>query len=76
MGLCHYVRFYFCETGLVVTPVLPGDSMIFAAAAYAARNTTSLNVHWIAVLMIIAAFSGDTSWKSLTTCTTQRSIIK
>jgi membrane-associated protein len=50
----------FCETGLVVTPVLPGDSMIFAAAALSARTNSVLNVHLIAVLMLLAAFSGDT----------------
>src|SRR5207237_225704 len=49
----------FCETGLVITPILPGDSMIFAAAALSAREHSILNVHLIALLMIIAAFSGD-----------------
>jgi len=49
----------FCETGLVVTPVLPGDSMIFAAAALSADKGSPLNVHLIAVFMILAAFSGD-----------------
>ncbi|MFL5741577.1 MAG: VTT domain-containing protein [Flavisolibacter sp.] len=51
--------FIFCETGLVVTPVLPGDSMIFAAATLSAREQTVLNVHLIALLMTLAAFSGD-----------------
>ena len=49
----------FCETGLVVTPVLPGDPMIFAAAALSADKGSPLNVHLIAVFMILAAFSGD-----------------
>jgi membrane-associated protein len=49
----------FCETGLVVTPILPGDSMIFAAAALAAQGHSALNVHLIAILMILAAFGGD-----------------
>jgi membrane-associated protein len=49
----------FCETGLVITPVLPGDSMIFAASALSARAGNELNVHLIALLLIIAAFSGD-----------------
>lgn len=49
----------FCETGLVVTPVLPGDSMIFAAAALSAQHHSVLNVHIIAALMVLAAFSGD-----------------
>ncbi|HWJ28884.1 MAG TPA: VTT domain-containing protein [Flavisolibacter sp.] len=49
----------FCETGLVITPVLPGDSMIFAAAALSAHKNIELNVHVLAALMILAAFSGD-----------------
>jgi len=51
--------FIFCETGLVVTPVLPGDSMIFAAATLSAREQSVLNVHLIALFMTLAAFSGD-----------------
>lgn len=49
----------FCETGLVVTPVLPGDSMIFAAATLSAREGSVLNVHLIFILMTLAAFGGD-----------------
>ena len=48
----------FCETGLVVTPLLPGDSLLFAAGALSA--TTSLNVHLIVILLIAAAILGDT----------------
>jgi len=48
----------FCETGLVVTPVLPGDSLLFAAGAFASRG--SLNVQLLLVLLIIAAVLGDT----------------
>jgi membrane-associated protein len=51
--------FIFCETGLVITPILPGDSMIFAAAALSAREHSVLNVYLIALLMTLAAFSGD-----------------
>src|SRR2546423_10992957 len=49
----------FCETGLVVTPILPGDSMLFAAGAIAALDGSGLNVHLLAVLLIAAAFTGN-----------------
>jgi membrane-associated protein len=49
----------FCETGLVVTPFLPGDSLLFAAGAFAARESHPLNVVIIVFLLLTAAFSGD-----------------
>jgi membrane-associated protein len=50
----------FCETGLVVTPFLPGDSLLFAVGALAADPASGLNV-WIAGgLMFVAAVLGDT----------------
>jgi len=49
----------FCETGLVVTPFLPGDSLLFAAGALAANPINNLNVVLIMVLLIIAALLGD-----------------
>ena len=49
----------FCETGLVVTPFLPGDSLLFAAGAIAALDGSGLNVHLLVVLRIIAAFTGN-----------------
>lgn len=48
----------FCETGLVVTPFLPGDSLLFAAGALAAVG--SLDVWMLALLLAIAAILGDT----------------
>lgn len=49
----------FCETGLVVTPFLPGDSLLFAAGAVAATAPEHLNVHFVVILLIIAAIIGD-----------------
>lgn len=48
----------FCETGLVVTPFLPGDSLLFGLGALAAIG--DLNVAWLFVLLSIAAIAGDT----------------
>ena len=50
----------FAETGLVVTPFLPGDSLLFAAGAFCAKPETGLNVHLMALLLFIAAVLGDT----------------
>ncbi|GFN45591.1 MULTISPECIES: DedA family protein [Candidatus Regiella] len=49
----------FCETGLVVTPFLPGDSLLFAAGALATLPSNDLNVHLMVALMLIAAITGD-----------------
>lgn len=50
----------FCETGLVVTPFLPGDSLIFAVGALAANPDFNLNVWLAAAVLIAAAILGDT----------------
>jgi membrane-associated protein len=47
----------FCETGLVVTPFLPGDSLLFAAGAIAASGR--LDIFLLCVLLIVAAVSGN-----------------
>ena len=47
----------FCETGLVVTPLLPGDSLLFAAGGLAAIG--EMNVHLMVLILIIAAILGD-----------------
>ncbi len=47
----------FCETGLVVTPILPGDSLLFVAGTLA--GTGALDPHLLAVTMTVAAILGD-----------------
>jgi len=47
----------FCETGLVVTPFLPGDSLLFVTGTLTA--TGALNVQGVATLLMAAAFLGD-----------------
>lgn len=51
----------FCETGLVVTPFLPGDSLLFAAAAVAARAGGPLNIWVLFIVLLAAAVLGDTA---------------
>ncbi|HLE25247.1 MAG TPA: DedA family protein [Thermodesulfobacteriota bacterium] len=59
-GLTYGILFLiiFCETGLVVTPILPGDSLLFATGTFAALG--SLDVGLIIILLSIAAIAGDT----------------
>jgi membrane-associated protein len=49
----------FCETGLVVTPILPGDSLLLAAGAFAANGSLSMTV--LVLSLIAAAILGDTA---------------
>lgn len=50
----------FAETGLVATPFLPGDSLLFATGALAATSDSVLNPHLAAFLLVLASFLGDT----------------
>jgi membrane-associated protein len=61
-GIWVYVILFiiiFCETGFVVTPFLPGDSLIFVAGALAARATNELDIALLTIILIIAAIVGD-----------------
>lgn len=49
----------FAETGLVVAPILPGDSLLFAAGAVAARPEGKLNIGVLALVLLMAAILGD-----------------
>jgi membrane-associated protein len=50
----------FAETGFVVTPFLPGDSLLFAVGALIAKGDTGLNIYIMALLLIAAGISGNT----------------
>ncbi|NDV77661.1 DedA family protein [Dysgonomonas sp. 511] len=49
----------FCETGLVVTPFLPGDSLLFLAGTITANQGNSLHIYWLILILIVAAVLGD-----------------
>ena len=50
----------FAETGFVVTPFLPGDSLLFAAGALIAGGASGLDINLLCVILLIAAFAGNT----------------
>lgn len=49
----------FCETGLVITPFLPGDSLLFAVGALSAREGSPINLPLAALVLTVAAILGD-----------------
>ncbi len=50
----------FCETGLVILPFLPGDSLLFASGAVASLPNSALSVPLLGLILIVAAIVGDT----------------
>jgi membrane-associated protein len=62
MGPWFYLLLFaiiFCETGLVVTPILPGDSLLFAVGALAADSSSPLSMALLFGLLVAAAVIGD-----------------
>ena len=62
LGPWTYVLLFaivFAETGLVVTPFLPGDSLLFAVGALAATEGSPIEVVFVSMLLIVAAIVGD-----------------
>jgi membrane-associated protein len=59
-GWTYFIFFLviFCETGLVVTPFLPGDSLLFGLGTFAAMGV--LQIEWLLILLAIAAVAGNT----------------
>lgn len=63
MGPWFYIVLFtiiFCETGLIVTPFLPGDSLLFAAGAVCALPGAGLDFVLLGGLLVLAALLGDT----------------
>lgn len=61
-GIWTYLALFaiiFCETGLVITPFLPGDSLLFAAGSLAAQQNTPLDILPLFSLLIIASIAGN-----------------
>jgi membrane-associated protein len=64
-GVWTYILLFliiFCETGLVVTPILPGDSLLFGLGAFAANPYLKgpLEAEWLFITLSVAAIAGDT----------------
>jgi membrane-associated protein len=55
----------FAETGFVITPFLPGDSLLFAAGALIAAGNTGLDIYLLGLILIVAAFAGKPENKIL-----------
>ncbi|SUH36048.1 DedA protein [Salmonella enterica subsp. enterica] len=60
LGVRYFVFDSVCETGLVVTPFLPGDSLLFVAGALASLETNDLNVH-----VMVAVNADRRNWSAM-----------
>lgn len=62
-GWTYLILFFiiFAETGFVVTPFLPGDSLLFATGALVAHGNSGLNIYLLLLIMIAAAIAGNTT---------------
>ena len=62
-GWTYLILFFiiFAETGFVVTPFLPGDSLLFAAGALIAHGNSGLNIYLLLLILIVAAVLGNTT---------------
>ncbi len=61
-GTLAYVALFaivFCETGLVVTPFLPGDSLLFTAGSIAAQADSKLSIQLLFILLLLASILGN-----------------
>ncbi len=61
-GLLTYVVLFiiiFCETGLIITPFLPGDSLLFAAGSIAANTSHALNIQLLFLILTLASILGN-----------------
>lgn len=61
-GALTYIALFlvvFCETGLVVTPFLPGDSLLFVAGSIAANEGAALSIQLLFMLLLIASILGN-----------------
>lgn len=61
-GVWAYVALFliiFCETGLIITPFLPGDSLLFAAGSIAASPNQPLSMQLLLVILILASIAGN-----------------
>ena len=64
-GIATYIILFliiFMETGLVFTPFLPGDSLLFAAGAFAALNSLNIFIVWIVFLLAALIWNTSNYW--------------